>query len=91
MGWPILIGEYYSLTLIGVVLGFLYPTYTAFFSKVSRIGKTPNEARSFSAIAVASIISAVRFGFYAFIVLTIFAMLCGIGFTIWAIFHDVNT
>lgn len=91
MGWPIFIGEYYSLTLIGIIFGLAYPFYVAFFSKASKSGNVPSEARTISVLVAASISNAFRFGFYAFIVLTLLAIFIGIGFSLWALFSEFNS
>lgn len=90
MGWPLFLGAYYSLTFVGVCIGFLSPIYVAFFSQAAEQGNIPNEAKSFPFLIFASLKSSILFGFYMFWLLTGFGFLCGIGFTIWAIFNEIH-
>lgn len=86
MGWSLFLGAYYSLTFIGVGIGFLYPMYIAFFSQAAQQGNIPNEVKSFPFLMVASLKSSILFGFYMFWLLTGIGFFSAIGFTIWAIF-----
>lgn len=91
MGWSIFIGQYYSLTFIGMALGFFYPIFLFYFGKCSKGDESRLEEDNFTSVALDSVKCAARFGMYTFIGLTIFALLCGMIFTIWAIFHGINT
>jgi hypothetical protein len=91
MGWPILIGQYYSLTLIGLVVGFLYPIYYLYFSSAARSGNVDLALKRPLALFIFSLISSIRFGVYSFLLLTIFAIISGIVFTIWAIVSGIGT
>jgi hypothetical protein len=91
MGWPIFIGQYYSLMLIGLVLGLLYPVYYFFFSQDAKSGNVDSELKKPVALIIFSLLSSIRFGFYSFLVLTIFAIVAGIVFTLWAIVSAIGT
>lgn len=92
MGWSLFIGIVFTLALIiGLLIGLIHPTYTAFFSDEAIKNKVPIEAKSPLVLAMASITSSFRFGAFSIIALIALAFLCGICFTIFAILRSTFT
>ena len=91
MGCPILIGQYYSLILIGVIIDFLYPIYYLYFSAKARNSKIETTLKQPIQFIVFTIVSTLRFGLYSFLLLTALAIIAGILFSLWAILSSIGT
>lgn len=90
MGWPILIGQYYSLVLVGVFVGVLYPIYYLYLSTDARNGNVEQNLKRPMTFILFSVFSSFRFGLYSFLLLTILAIIVGVLFSIWAIFNSIG-
>ena len=91
MGWLIIVGGYYSLVLIGILVGLIYPIYYLYFGQLARDGKIDQDLKQPLALIIFSLISSFRFGIYSFLLLTVLAFIAGILFSMWAIVSGVGT
>ncbi|WP_286261987.1 hypothetical protein [Thalassotalea atypica] len=91
MGWIIIIGGYYSLVLIGVLVGLIYPIYYLYFGQLARDGKIDQTLKQPVTLLMFSLVSSFRFGVYSFLLLTALAFIAGILFSIWAVVSGIGT
>ncbi len=92
MGWILVVECYFSLSLIGLLIGFFYPALLVFV-----LNRKNNQDPSVLALRrpipllCASVISSVRFGFYTFILLVALAFVASICFGTWAVISGLGT
>ena len=91
MGWELFLAQYYSLTLLGVVIGFFYPFYRYLSAVLVKRNSVRPKGQSLGAIVRACFVNAYRFGLVTFVALTILGFSVGVFFIIWAIIYQIIT
>jgi len=85
MGWLVFIGLYYSLTIVGAVIGLFYPIYYLYFSKVTHDIRADISFKHPISLICFSLVSSFRFSLYSFLLLTVVAIALGITLPIYMI------
>lgn len=91
MGWLLVIGSYFSITAVGLVIGLLYPSFMIFVLKRNINNLEVSELHSLSRLLWVSILSAAKYGLITFLILILLAFIASILFSIWAIGIQVVT
>ncbi len=88
MGWLYIVGGYFSLTLVGVLVGFLHPIFHQFW-----LVKSQNTADrvAFVKLLYDSMLNSFRIGILTFLLLVIFAFVGCILFSVWAVLTRYGT
>lgn len=91
MGWILVIGSYFSITAVGLVIGLLYPSFMIFVLKRNIKNLEVSELHSLWPLLWVSLISAAKCGLITFLILILLAFIASILFSTWAIGIQVVT
>ena len=79
------IGYYFSITAVGLLVGLLYPSFVVFVLKRNVTDPEISELHSPKPLIFASVISSAKFGLFTLLMLIALAFLASILFSFWAI------
>ena len=91
MGWLLAIEGYFSLSVIGFLVGLVYPFIKLFILNRNVQDQEIDALRKPLPLIMASFMCSARFGFYTILLLVILAFVGGIVFSLWAILTQYGT